>query len=262
MKVITFATSDQGWFQALRTSCRRNRLQLEVLGWGEPWEGFLHKPRAVLRHLQTTAPDELVLVVDAFDVLILCGEQEFLRRYADLRQTCLGTIVVGRENIDGPWWMSMYLRLAFPSSLSTSTLNAGVLFGPAADLVRLYGALLRDGDGDDDQKRLNHTAGRLWHILVVDERGDLIHTATAGRPPNLQTIARRPPCLVHAPAGGNLDELCQLLHLPPGRPRDPLSQWLILQSHVRNHSGPTMALVFTIVGAILCVVLVFHRTIV
>lgn len=196
MIVVAVATDDQGWFRALKASCVRSGLPLVVLGWGTTWTGFLHKPQIVERFLRSRPPDEMVLVVDAFDVLVLQGEEELFKRYSVLTRRS-GSVVVGVDNRDGPWWIQWYVRKIFPSSVE-HVLNAGVFFGPAVDIHRVYDILLKTKVVGDDQTRLNTMALKMKHLLTIDDSGYIIHTATIGRPPFLP-MGSALPCVVHAP---------------------------------------------------------------
>lgn len=210
MIVVTYATDDQGWFRALEAGCLRHRLTLVVLGWGATWKNFLQKPRAVKDFLRQVSPTEMILVVDAFDVLILHGEEEFLRRYTMVLRTSKqsGPVIVGIDNLNGPRWVDWYLGAIFTHF---PVLNAGVFFGPAADLRRLYSCLLLEpniGGTTDDQKRLNAIANKMNGLITVDTLGLIIHTATVGRPPHFG--ATDSPCVVHAPvhSSHSLAALC------------------------------------------------------
>jgi hypothetical protein len=127
LRVVTFATRDDGWFMALRDSCARQGVALDVLGWGETWQGFMHKVRAVRAYVETLAPETLVLFVDAYDALVLCDGAEILRRFDGL----VGgagrrgeRVVLGVENPQRDPVMGLIKRIPF-GTCGSHTLNSG-----------------------------------------------------------------------------------------------------------------------------------------
>jgi hypothetical protein len=43
MHIVTVANKNEGYFNYLVESCKRNGGKLEVLGWGQEWKGFIMK---------------------------------------------------------------------------------------------------------------------------------------------------------------------------------------------------------------------------
>lgn len=89
MKLLTYATKDAGYYAALLTSARKAGLDVHVLGFGHEWRGFLQRSTALLEHLHTLDDDEVVAVVDAYDVLVLGSAKE-----CDAKYRALGTRAV------------------------------------------------------------------------------------------------------------------------------------------------------------------------
>ena len=45
MKVISYGTNKQAYFDLFMESCNRHSIEPVLLGWGEPWIGFGKKTR-------------------------------------------------------------------------------------------------------------------------------------------------------------------------------------------------------------------------
>ena len=86
MKVITYATKKDQYYDSLEDSCKKFDYELITLGLGKKWHGMGDKIKGVYGYLSDLIlKEELVLVVDAYDV-VFCRhsseiEKEFLENY-------------------------------------------------------------------------------------------------------------------------------------------------------------------------------------
>lgn len=68
---VTYAShhgSDERFCMALESAARQG-MRLTILGWGVPWRGLFQKLEAAMEFADSLPPDDVVLFVDAFDVL-------------------------------------------------------------------------------------------------------------------------------------------------------------------------------------------------
>ena len=65
MKIITVATQTKGYFKAYSESCKKNNLELIVLGWNEKWKGFLWKFNLMQEYIASLNDNEIVIFTDA-----------------------------------------------------------------------------------------------------------------------------------------------------------------------------------------------------
>lgn len=85
MRLVTVATSSQGYFPVLKQSCQRFGIDLDILGWGSKWEGFAMKFKLMRDYLDGLAdPYELVCFIDAFDIIILNPLSQLESQYEKL----------------------------------------------------------------------------------------------------------------------------------------------------------------------------------
>lgn len=85
MKVITFSDSKNIANTLLYTSCQQNGLELIVLGPDGSWKRNSFKLKYLREFLDTAAPNELYLVVDAFDVVINAQAEQISEQFLKLK---------------------------------------------------------------------------------------------------------------------------------------------------------------------------------
>jgi hypothetical protein len=82
MKLITYATHNAGYYDALKVSAERNGFDLVTIGFNKKWEGFTQKFTDVRQYLsEFYDKNEVVCFIDGFDVLVLGRADELLHRY-------------------------------------------------------------------------------------------------------------------------------------------------------------------------------------
>lgn len=202
MIVITFATDDQGYFQALKSSCAMNNLELVVLGWGEKWTGFLQKPRMVADYIRKLDPMEMIVVVDAFDVIILQNADEIQKRFDHLTRHCdpksKPQVVIGVDNVNGPWIYDLFSFMFFRTACWKRPLCMGVQIGSADVMLRIFEIFKDAIDNEDDQVILNRQCTKIKDSITVDDSGYLIYNSCVLKSLYKNTNKTKP-CVVHAP---------------------------------------------------------------
>ena len=59
MRILSVATHDERMYDIFKESCKRNKIHLDILGWGEKWQGFAWRWDLILDHLTTNQiPDK------------------------------------------------------------------------------------------------------------------------------------------------------------------------------------------------------------
>ena len=213
VKAVTVATADEGFFRALQQSAQRHGVDLRVLGCGEKWGGFGWKLRKLAEFLEACDPDDLVLCIDAYDVV-------FLRPLDDLetwyrRHVADGGAPVVSSIEDRGGIGDVTAGVLFGRCRGT-LLNAGTYMGTPPALLALLQDMCRAGACDsrdaDDQRLLTSACVRRPDLVDID-RGQRLFALwgfpTLRRPGYLRVVdgqlwfrgAR--PFLLHCP--GNLD---------------------------------------------------------
>jgi hypothetical protein len=81
MILVTYATHNSGYLNALKESSKLNGYDLIILGENKKWEGFTQKFFDILSFLKTKSMDEIICFVDGFDVLTLGTKDEFINKF-------------------------------------------------------------------------------------------------------------------------------------------------------------------------------------
>lgn len=98
-KVIAFGTNKQAYYDLFIESCRRHDIDPVILGWGEKWVGFGKKTMMIREYVKSLPEDEIVISVDPFDVIFLCGLDEIERKFNKIPALFLcGALNLGKVN--------------------------------------------------------------------------------------------------------------------------------------------------------------------
>lgn len=184
--VCTYSTHPEGYFEALAESAARLDIKLNVLGWGDKWEGFGQKYRATLNFLENLDPDDVVMMIDGFDVVLNQPAAVILERFRD-HGGFEGRFITCAEGCDH-FWMTFH-NLLFrenhnmgtawpdvphfvPNNLKLQLLNAGCWI----TTIRKARELLKDIEpGDNDQKVLTAKYLAQNEKIVVDSGCQIFH---------------------------------------------------------------------------------------
>ncbi|CAK0900775.1 unnamed protein product [Prorocentrum cordatum] len=179
--VIACCTEYRQETAILQRSATRNGFAFHAVGVGEPWGGFATKFLCYERALQALvgadiAPDDVVILTDAWDTVILGGVDELLAKVAAVPA---GTLLCGSERVCGPnHFLVGRIEALYPEDRTPWRYpNSGGLVGPASVMQALMHALVHQaGSGrlaaeENDQVHL--------HEFLLDQ-------ADAGSPFPLQ----------------------------------------------------------------------------
>jgi hypothetical protein len=96
-RVIAFGTNKQAYFDLFIESCKRYNINPVILGWDEKWVGFGKKSMMIREYIKSMPEDEIVISVDPFDVIFLCGLDEIENKFAKIPSSFLcGALNLGK----------------------------------------------------------------------------------------------------------------------------------------------------------------------
>lgn len=165
--VLACATEYRQETAILQRSAARNGFRFHVVGLGEPWGGFATKflayERALLRLMgkKVVQPDDVVMLMDAWDTVILAPVDELLGKVAALPR---GTVLCGAERVCGPnHFLVGQMEQLYPDGRTPWRYpNSGGIVATAGAMAELLSGLVRDTeDGksitaeENDQVRLH-----------------------------------------------------------------------------------------------------------
>ena len=81
MILLTYATHNSGYLNALIESSKNNNYELIILGKNKKWEGFTQKLFDIIFFLKKTPKNDIICFVDGFDVLTLGSKDEFIDKF-------------------------------------------------------------------------------------------------------------------------------------------------------------------------------------
>jgi hypothetical protein len=232
--VIAYGTNKQAYFDLFLASCRRHGISPVLLGWGKTWIGFGNKTTETRDYLKGLPDDEIVISVDPFDVVFLCGLDEIEEKF----RRASAPFLCGALKL-GPLLRRVYLRefnrgrVPLPhNSTGYDYLNSGTWISTAGYARWLIDRLEHDfrmGPTDMDQEILTGIYGRDRSVVELDWRCEIFHnllfknfiTRSAdlkdlefsdGRVMNVATGTR--PCILHASGNAKMERIAARLGFP------------------------------------------------
>jgi hypothetical protein len=208
--VITYATRDERYFQALRASVPG----VTVYGWGVPWRGFSDKCAGAVRHCRGVDPGSVVVVLDGFDAVAVAGLGEAVDKFVG--KAC--RVLFSMDACVG----SPYLADKVFGKCRGLRLNTGMYIGYAADIAHFWRDLR---PGQDDQAYATGACEENASVLV-DDRCDVFYNIDARLPEGSVRVVDdatgtfgkrlvirdgRRPCYMSSPALGDMNPLLRQL---------------------------------------------------
>ena len=188
LHVVTYASHggiDDRFCRSLE-SIYQNNINLKLLGWGQKWKGLPQKLEAALSYAKTQPKQDLLLFVDAFDVLFMGNTEEIIDTYLNMHSPKL---LFGAECGCWPRTRACFSRYP-PSPTRYRYLNSGTWIARMENAVYLIEELmLRAGKGEaayiaNDQRLASdmYVSGKM--NVKIDHYAQLFQSmhATLGPP--------------------------------------------------------------------------------
>lgn len=120
--ICTVATGDHINLDKLKHSCERHHMELEVIGKGRPFYCTATKLIYFAEYLETLGDDEIVLFVDAHDVLVVADRDEILEKFFAME---VPFVIAAEKNAYPNWFLDEYP----PSPTPFRYINTGTYMG-------------------------------------------------------------------------------------------------------------------------------------
>jgi hypothetical protein len=147
LRVITFSDKDLGFENKLLQSCKKNDLELIVLTYHKQWASNAIKIKLFFDYLKTVQAEQMLLITDAFDVLINASEGDIINVFSTFETD----IIFGAE-------ANFYFRnhrikknyqAKYPESETIyKYLNSGTFMGKAVHLQMLLDDIISKNEID------------------------------------------------------------------------------------------------------------------
>jgi hypothetical protein len=232
--VIAYGTNKQAYFDLFMASCQRYGISPVTLGWGRKWIGFGNKTTETRDHIKALPDDEIVISVDPFDVVFLCGTDEIEEKFRRMSSRFLC----------GALRLSSFLRKVYEREFNRfgievphnptgyDYLNSGTWISTAGYARWLIDRLVNDygmGPTDMDQEILTAIYCRDRSVVDIDWRCEIFHNLLfknfVTRKPDLKDLkldgdrvenlaTGTQPCALHASGNAKMEVIARALGYP------------------------------------------------
>ena len=286
LHVAAVATHLERYMPLLVQSTARLGVHLEVLGWGEKINGFAFRLQKTLDFVEELPPDDVVLFIDAFDVVLLQNAQVILKKFYQSG----AQMIISKDGEHPNYIVNFFIKNVF-RSVGDTYVNIGAYIGRAGYIRDLMKELFKFGEGFSDRENDQELLARylsqhkplMGTEIIIDEHSDLFLTLYGGHPlwlgVNKYSLTEHRkeieimkdgsihylptdswPCVVHFPANGNADEMLERLgyKLPSTVDKNytPINH-VSYQIRMFRHYWPFIAKIFAkIILAIVAIIIV------
>jgi hypothetical protein len=237
LHIITVATHDDGYYQALLQSAKNNNTNITTLGWGQKWKGFTMKTNLIIEYISSFDENDIVVVIDAYDVIMLDNEENIKKKFYSFNKPILLSRDGDPKNVFATWFQKRVFK-----TCSGHKINAGMYMGYVWAIKKLLDRLCKNknmpctsSETDDQMLLINVCNNKVFyetHIAVDSNK--LIFYNTYGNS-NLFSLfqdfefvdsnnvidnklyledTKTYPSFIHGPANTNLNSICKLYKLP------------------------------------------------
>jgi hypothetical protein len=236
--LITLATHDDGYYNALKKSADINGYNLITLGWGKKWEGFIMKYKLLLENISNYNDNDIIILVDAYDVIVTDKKEVAIEKF----KTFNIPLLLSKDGHTGNSIFN-YLHDKIFDTCNNYNICAGLMMGYVWALKNLI--YLMCGNNLDKCKQLNMddqilltdtcNNNKLYKTLLkIDINSDIFFN-TFGNVNKLEFSFKikdifdirqnklyikntdNNPCFIHGPGNTDLNNLCKFYNLPSGK---------------------------------------------
>jgi hypothetical protein len=226
-KVITFVTEKQGYYDLFIDSCCRYSIEPVILGWNEKWVGYGKKLIAIRNYIKNLPAKEIVIIVDAFDVIFLCGLDEIEYKFNKTSYSFLcGALNLGK--LAGKVYNYEFNKTGVmppATPYNYSFLNSGTWISSASYAQYLIDELIEKYQMTElsmDQQLLTALYVQNLYNVNIDWSCEIFHNVIfkdiVTRKADLKdlkfydnralnTASGTKPCIIHAPGNTDMKEL-------------------------------------------------------
>ena len=176
LHLVTYENTDHENIRHLRATCKQYGWNLTVLGKNETWIGFGTKIFKYTEHMKTLPDNDIIVIIDARDVLINDTSKTFLNRLKqfDIKNKIICSAEGGCCSIGEPA-VSPALK-AWMEDISTHDilkfLNTGMICSKVKNMKKIYPFDMKS-EGQDDQNAAVIYWSKHPYAIVLDNHEKL-----------------------------------------------------------------------------------------
>ena len=278
---VAVATNNEGYYDALIESCKRNEIELIVLGYGEKWQGFAWRFLLIKQFLETLVDNDVVICIDAYDLISTQHISVIKERFIEFNSP----IVLSTEDVDD-YSIQYYARKKIFGHCNKANVCGGAYMGYVYALKKLYSRICAGFDCSnpsfstlDDQRILTHIckddefvkqyiqfdyhSSIFYTIKYPSNIIDMVNNVFQPDPEIHEIIDNRlyfkdtqtSPCFIHGNGNVNMDFLINLYNLE--KPKVERKKYFL--KTIQNYFKFLMVEVAIIIILILCICFLIYK---
>jgi len=151
LHIVTVATNSEYYFPYLSESCKKHGKNLEVLGYGEVWQGFSWKFKLMIDYLTQLPQNDIVCFIDGYDVICVRNLHDLTDEFIKLKEKHDCLIVIGHDKRS--FIMNNIATNLFFGKCKKLDINSGTYIGYVKDLLPILTKTYEytNNNNDDDQ---------------------------------------------------------------------------------------------------------------
>ena len=167
LHIVTFATHSEGTFDDLKKDMTNNKLDLQVIGWGEKWINYMQKLKSVRQHISKLDPKDVVIILDAFDTRMKAGcTAEHILTIYNVDFDGHGVVFSKQNSV---MWAPDFASKYIIHRIFGGMANAGMYIGRTEDMLPVLDDAIKMNNvcNGDDQCGFNKLMHK--HDIRIDE---------------------------------------------------------------------------------------------
>ena len=186
---------------------------LVILGMGMKWEGYMMKPKLVNEYLKTLHNNDIICIIDAYDVLPTKNIVNLEKKYINFcKKNPDVKIIVGSDNIQHDNIIKKSLSKIIFQDYEGYIMNAGQMIGCVKNIKHYFTHILSlpkyylENNHNDDQVIITNYALALnnKNEVYIDKNKKFFHVDC--NPLQQITIPNSNVCFVHSTMNGLMDK--------------------------------------------------------
>lgn len=205
MKIVTVATSPDGYYKWLKQSCDRYKTELITLGMNEKWLGYNWKLLKMKKYLEQLDDNEIVMFVDAYDVILLDDTSKLEQKFIESDKK----IVVGCENNDN----KTLGHLIF-DKCNNKPLNSGTYIGYVKYLKQMLKDIIeKNNDPSLDDQKLMIKYCKKNNIIHIDCEQEYFKVQVMGILEDVDfDLEKNKSFVLHAPRNTRMEKIIRKMN--------------------------------------------------
>ncbi len=142
---LTYATHAERLFDVLKESADRNKINLNIIGFGEKWLGWKNRAKQILNHIKNLDNNQIICHIDGFDSIILGSDDELYEKF--INNFKHKKLVFSTDNPSN--FIVKYYKLKKFTLCNNIFISAGMYIGYNYYIQELLNKFITSEDNDD-----------------------------------------------------------------------------------------------------------------